>query len=286
MITNASIDIKKFFTDVFPFKHLPENVLENLLTKVQFLRYRMGQVIATREAMPEQISIIYSGQVRLLGLDKRTEKPDTLKLLQSGEVVGWVSHVRGVACETAIASKEVICFNLASADFLSLLKRESAFAKALHQNAALVEVHELLGEELSRRADGKTDLVKLSRTAWEDAIVLTLGAGKVSKSQLDPQRLWLVSSDSLAEFPVGSCFELDSNPKLHLNATMRLVGLPKSLFPALPESPATPTTADSWLGEIPYAPEIAKPESAVLGGSDGGDADSQGAKFGDAISEA
>ncbi|MBW4595694.1 MAG: peptidase domain-containing ABC transporter [Brasilonema angustatum HA4187-MV1] len=263
MITNTSIDIKEFFTDVFPFKHLPENVLENLLTKVQFLRYRMGQVIATREAMPEQISIIYSGQARLLGFDKRTEKPDTLKLLQPGEVVGWVSHVRAVACETAIASTEVICFNLAIADFLSLLKQESAFAKALHQNAALVEVHELLGEELSRRADGKTDLVRLSRTAWEDAIVLTLGAGKVSKRPLDPQRLWLVSSDSLAEFPVGSCLELDSNPKLYLNATMRLVGLPKSLFPALPESPATLITADSWLGEIPYAPEIAtKPESA------------------------
>jgi ATP-binding cassette subfamily B protein len=264
-MTNTTIDIKEFFTDVFPFKHLPENVLENLLTKVQFLRYRMGQVIATREAMPQQISIIYSGQARLLGFDKRTEKPDTLKLLQPGEVVGWVSHVRGVACETVIASTEVICFSLAITDFLSVIKRESAFANALHRNAALVEVYELLGEELTRRADGKTDLVRLSRTAWEAAIVLTLPAAKDMRSPLyKGDYLWLVSSSSQAEFPVGSPLELNgTNPKLYLNANMRLVGLPKSLLPALPESPPTPTTADSWLGEIPYAPEIATtPESA------------------------
>ncbi len=120
MMTNTTVDIQEFIADLFPFNYLPPNVLENLLNKVQFCRYRIGQVIVAREAMPDQISIIYQGQARLLAYNSQGQNPATLKLLSSGEVLGWVSHVRGIACETAIASTEVITFNLAIADFLSI----------------------------------------------------------------------------------------------------------------------------------------------------------------------
>ncbi|GAA6624087.1 peptidase domain-containing ABC transporter [Scytonema sp. NUACC26] len=257
MMTNTSIDIQEFLTATFPFLHLSEKSLENLQKKVQLLRYRMGQTIATREVMPEQISIICQGQARLLGYDPRSDKPDTLMLLRSGEVIGWVSHVRDVACETAIASTEVLCLNLPATDFLSLMKQESAFAEALHNRVSLIELYELLGEELNRRADGNTDLLKLTRTAWETAVVQTFPTGQ---SFLTPKNgedyLWLVSGSSHTAFPVGSRIDLDANRKLLLNRSMRLIGVPQYLLPASIIPTTTLTKTDSWQSDIPYAAEI------------------------------
>lgn len=250
---STTVDIQEFIADLFPFNYLPLNVLENLLNKVQFCRYRIGQIIVAWEAMPEQISVIYQGQARLLGYSSQGQNPATLKLLSPGEVLGWISHVRGIACETAIASTEVITFNLAIADFLALIQQEKAFAQALDNTASLIEVYELLIEELSRRADGSRNLVKLARTATQAAVIQTFPTRKVSLQQLDSEFLWLVSSSSSAYFPVGSRLELDDvNPKLKFNASMRLVGLPKSI---LGENLA-PTPKTLLPAEIPYASEI------------------------------
>ncbi|WP_442948682.1 peptidase domain-containing ABC transporter [Nostoc sp.] len=263
MMTNTTVDIQEFLADLFPFNYLPPNVLENLLNKVQFFRYRIGQVIVAREAMPDQISIIYQGQARLLSYNSQTQNPATLKLLSPGEVLGWVSHVRGIASETAIASTEVITLNLPIAGFLTLLKQEEAFVQALQNKITLLEVYELLTEELSRRADGSKKLIKLAQTATEVAIIRTIPARKVFRQQLDSEFLWLVSSNFDPEFPVGSRLELDElNPKLKFNTNMRLVGLPKSI---LGENLA-PTSKTFLPAEIPYASEIALTEEPAAKG--------------------
>ncbi|MEH2450833.1 peptidase domain-containing ABC transporter [Nostoc sp.] len=263
MMINTTVDIQEFLADLFPFNYLPPNVLENLLNKVQFFRYRIGQVIVAREAMPDQISIIYQGQARLLSYNSQTQNPATLKLLSPGEVLGWVSHVRGVASETAIASTEVITLNLPIAGFLTLLKQEEAFVQALQNKITLLEVYELLTEELSRRADGSKNLIKLAQTATEVAIIRTIPARKVLRQQLDSEFLWLVSSNFDPEFPVGSRLELDElNPKLKFNTNMRLVGLPKSI---LGENLA-PTPKTFLPAEIPYASEITLTEEPAAKG--------------------
>ncbi|MBW4629048.1 MAG: peptidase domain-containing ABC transporter [Brasilonema octagenarum HA4186-MV1] len=257
-MTSPKIDIKEFLAEIFPFNHLSENLLENLSSKVQTFRYNMGQLIMAREAMPQEISIIYQGQARLLGFDSRLKEDITLKLLSPGEVFGWVSHVRGVACETVIASTEVICLNLPVADFLTLMQQQTTFAEALHSHTAFIEVFELLGEELSRRADGKTDLVKLAHTSFDKTIVLSSHANKVSPKQLNPKFLWLVSSSSHSEFPVRTCLESrDVTRNIFTKGELRLLGLPKSLLQELPVS-VTSITKHTALDptDIPDAPEF------------------------------
>ncbi|MDZ8186747.1 MAG: peptidase domain-containing ABC transporter [Nostoc sp. ChiSLP02] len=262
-MTNTTVDIQEFIGDLFPFNYLSPDVLQNLFKKAQFFRYRIGQVIVTREAMPEQISIIYQGQARLLGYNSQAQNPATLKLLSPGEVLGWVSHVRGIACETAIASTEVITLNVPIAGFLTLLKQETAFAQALQNEISVVELYELLSEELSRRPDVNKNLVKLAQAATEVAIIQTIPARKAFQQQLDSEFLWLVSSNFDPEFPPGSRLELDElNPKLKFNTNMRFVGFPKSLLGE--NLPATPKTL--LPPEIPYASEINITEEPVTQG--------------------
>ncbi|MBD2497913.1 peptidase domain-containing ABC transporter [Nostoc sp. FACHB-280] len=250
MLTDTTIDLLEFTAKIFPFNFLPQHIRENLLSKAQFLRYRIGQVIVTQQAMPTQISIIYQGQARLLGYNADSPNPVTLKLLSAGEVLGWISYVRGIACETAIASTEVITLNFPISDFLALLKQDSAFTQTLHQQITIVEVYELLKEEFNRRADGSKNLVKLAQTATESTIIQTFPVKKLSHKQLDSKYLWLVSSNFDVEFPVGSRLDIDDVEHWKFNANMRLVGLPKSLFQE------NPTPTPQVPAEIPYATEI------------------------------
>lgn len=203
-MTYTTAVVQEFLADVFPFNQLSEAALNELGNKTQLLRYRMGQTVLLRDSMPSHISILYQGQVRLLGMNASQKTPITLKLLEPGEVLGWVSHLRGVACEMAIASTEAICLTLPVAEFMGFISREPRFAEAFRNQAGLVEVFELLKVELDRRADASKNVSELAQSVWKEAVVVNLAPGKAGATPLDPQRLWLFSGGSLADLPIGS----------------------------------------------------------------------------------
>ncbi len=123
-MTNTTVAVEEFLANTWPFDRLSTNARERLIANGQLLRYRLGQTITVREAMPANISIIYSGQARLLAYTPGNIAPETLKLLSSGDIIGWVSLLREVPCETVLAASEVICLTFKAEDFLSLLEKE------------------------------------------------------------------------------------------------------------------------------------------------------------------
>lgn len=129
MMTYTTEAIQEFLARTSPFNQLSPAVLEKLSGQFQLLRYRMGQAILVREIMPTRISILYEGQARSLGYDPRTQMPVMLQLLKPGEILGWVGLVRGIPCETAMASIETTCLTLLAAKFLVLLEQEPVVLK-------------------------------------------------------------------------------------------------------------------------------------------------------------
>lgn len=257
--------IQEFLAAHSPFDQLSSSARFKLSSQCQLLRYRMGQAIAIREKMPAYVSILFQGQARLLGYDSRRNAPATLKLLQPGEVIGWVSLVRGIPCETAIASTEVVCLNLTATDFMRWLESESVLSSAFRSRCGLVEVFELLGAELERRAEAEADLKELTANAWSNAIVLNVPRGMQMSGQLDTNRVWFVSGGASTNLPIGSCLDSESVTTLTVTGpgSARLVGIPTELlFPATatsaPEFSDNPDGTDSLAltpEEIPYAPE-------------------------------
>lgn len=226
----ASNQVHEFLEQTFPFNQLNAQQLYTVTTKCQLVRYRTGQPLFVRETMPTQVAIIYEGKVRLLGYDQRTEKLASLQVVGAGEILGWVGLMRGVPCEIAIASTEVVCITLAAADFLDLIASEPLFAEALSNICVLSELFELLSVELNRQADANTNLKELALKIWQDVTVINLSKGKVNISQLDPQRIWLVSSGAVENFAAGSRLDFDSVGQfLRVSGTRgaRLLGLPK-----------------------------------------------------------
>ncbi|HBL10944.1 MAG TPA: type I secretion system permease/ATPase [Cyanobacteria bacterium UBA11162] len=273
-MTYTKATIQDFLAGLFPFDQLTPATLTQLSQKAQLLRYRMGQAIVVSEQMPAQISILYEGRARLLGHDKITQKPVTLTLLEPGAIIGWVSLIRGVPCETAIASTESICLTLPAPQFLAVMAREPSVTTAYQDRCSLVEAFELLGAELERQASGITNLKELVREIYPEARIHYLQTGQTSVNELDSDWAWFVSGGGTIEnFPIGSQINSSGSQQvLQVNGTTpaRIVGFrqsdllaisnhtPQDVTPAVtPEEVII--TDDGQLTtddiDIPYAPD-------------------------------
>ncbi|MEG4283379.1 peptidase domain-containing ABC transporter [Microcoleus sp. A006_D1] len=242
--------IQDFLAETPPFDRLSETALTSLVAKCQLLGYRTGQPLFEREKMPTQVAIIYQGQARLLGFDQRSQRHVSLRLVQPKEILGWAGLLRGVPCETAIASIDVIAIVLPAEDFLSVLEKQPTFGEAFRAHSSLSEVFELLSLELQRQADGTSNLKELTLQAWQDATVVNVPNGNKKTQdlakELDADRVWLVSSGVLGEFPTGSRFSVENaakSLKVEGRAGARLIG-----FREPPEPQTEP--ADPLIGDI------------------------------------
>lgn len=271
-------DYQTFIAGVSPFDCLPQEAQQDLATRMQPLRYRMGQPILVREKVPERLALIYSGQARLLAYDPQSQMPTTLKRLDAGELIGWTGLIRKVPCETAIASTEAICLTLNATDFWTLYERYPQFRTAFESECTLIEAYDLLGKELERQALGGIDLKAVAKQAVAHSSVFYLPAGKTDWQQLsadhplrDPERIWLVSGGEVADYPIGSRLNPAQTPVLTVRGNpARCVGFQATDLPwlrgqplvgdgsngqaqsaLLPPSEAASSPEDA---DIPYAP--------------------------------
>jgi ATP-binding cassette, subfamily B, bacterial HlyB/CyaB len=228
-VSATAFSIAEFVRDIQPFNTLPKEVIKELVGQLQPLRYSLGETILLRDRIPSHVVIICRGQVRLLGYDPRRKTEVTLAKLESKSLVGAASIVRQVYSETAIASTDVDAFAISTEIFKSLIAQHSRFAAFFLQNTSLVEIFDVLGAELNRQADGAKDLKQLTLTALPKAIVRYFPPHK--PTDLNPNWQWYVSGGQLPrEIVVNSNFNPSQVNSTLLSSSIRLLGIPKSLF--------------------------------------------------------
>ena len=260
-MADTKITIQDILAGLSPFDQLPPTALAELSRSIQPLRYQIGQPILRRETLPHQVAVIVEGQARLLGYDPRTQSPITLALLAKGDLIGAAGLVRNVPCETVIASTEVTCLTLSARDFFKLLKEHIDFAVQTRYRCSLVEAFDLLGNVFKEQAQDLGNLKHLALEACEHAIVRYLPPGETPLSELEADRLWIVSGGNVRGQPIGSCLSVaitnDSMEVLGADDA-RLVGIERET--GLPPVRVRPTNAVSTVGrvsldleDIPYA---------------------------------
>ncbi|MDF5727917.1 MAG: peptidase domain-containing ABC transporter [Rhizonema sp. PD38] len=267
-MTYIKSGFQEFLTNLEGFDQLPSEEIASISQQIQPWRYRIGQKILGKEKLAERVGIIYEGKARLLAYDPRTKMPTTLELLETGAMIGEVSLLRDIACETAIASTEVICLTIGTADYLRLIDLYPAFASVRKNRTHLVEIFEILGTQLEMQALGGANLKEIALNALGGAKVHYLPSGRTSLNQLDSENIWFVSGGvTVTDFSPGSRLELSSEENIvevqGKKQSARLIGLqPWDL--SLLDSPVQITVDDTTLEsngeEIPYAPDIELPE--------------------------
>ena len=267
-MTYIKSGFQEFLTNLEGFDQLPSEEIANLSQQIQPWRYRIGQKILGKEKLAERVGIIYEGKTRLLAYDPRTNMPTTLELLETGAMIGELSLLRDIACETAIASTEVICLTIGAADYLRLVDLYPAFASVRKNRTHLVEIFEILGTQLEMQALGGANLKEIALNALAGGKVMYLPSGRTPLNQLDSENVWFVSGGAtVTNFAPGSRIELsDEENTIEVqgtNLSTRLIGLQPwdlSLLDSQLQMTVDETTLGSEEEEIPYAPDIELPE--------------------------
>ncbi|MTJ48735.1 peptidase domain-containing ABC transporter [Dolichospermum sp. UHCC 0259] len=270
-MTYTQSTFEEFIASLEGFDQLSDEEINNLLSSqiLQPLRYRIGQKIIGKEQLPERISILYQGNVRLLGYNPQNQLPITLKLLQPGATIGEISWLRELPCETAIASTEVICLTWKAADYLQFINRNPAFAKARQNQSHLIEIFDILSSQVAQKALVNHNLKEITQQAQLAAKIHYLSPGKTALRELDSDRVWFVSGrSSLPNFPPNSRLETDVI-EVKDNVPLRLLGINPQDLSLLDgvtiESETLETISDSRVdSEIPYAqePEFVPPTTS------------------------
>jgi Cyclic nucleotide-binding domain len=188
-----------FLARTEPFDRLSPQTLTQLAQAAQYYRYREGQPIALADRLSDQINIVVEGMVRLLGNLGEHALPITLERLTTGMTIGIVGVIRGVPCETAIASTETICLTIPTELFLQVLAKETILKQYFGDRPSLIEIFEVLRLELTRsphpdrrlRQLGADSLVDLAIVAKERAVVYDLPR-QISPDLMDWD--WFVAS--------------------------------------------------------------------------------------------
>lgn len=272
----AGLSIEQSLSAITPFDRLPTQALEQLAANSQRLRYRIGQPILRRETLPYQLVVLVEGQARLLGYDPYTQNPATLALLAPGAILGLTGMVRGVACESAIASSEVTAITVPVSSVNQLIADYPEFAEAVFAPVHLSELYELMGQYFKNQARTVRNLLERARQAAAEAQVCQLDRGTVPATRLDRDRIWVVSGGEVAGYPVGSWLDAAALPETFVCQTaVRMVGIrlqtlqddaserdrrqtqPSSSNPVLNGVDSSQAGSDAaGLEDIPYAPEV------------------------------
>lgn len=270
-MTYIASSFQDFISKLEGFEHLPTEEITHLSQQLQAFRYRIGQKIIGKERLSEQITILYEGKVRLLGYHPQTQTPTTLKLLQPGAIIGEISLLREVACETAIASTEVICLSLSKTEYLRLLTSYPDFSNTRLNRSHLIEVFDVLGSQVEKQANAILNFTELAEQALSRAKIYYLNPGITPVIQLDRENIWFLSGgNSVKNFPPGSRLELTDTLEIKGPNRARLIGLsPKDLSfldrhqEEIPVNLHQANITDDL--EIPYASdqEIPQPEPSA-----------------------
>ncbi|MEA5464424.1 peptidase domain-containing ABC transporter [Leptothoe sp. PORK10 BA2] len=250
--------------NVAPFDRLPVDALQVLSENSQLLRYRMGQPILRRETMPHQVVLIQEGQVRLLGYDPYTKNPITLKLLGPGDILGLAGPARGVACESAIASTEIVAVALPVTIIKQMITSYPSFGSAIQNYCYLAELFEILSKYFENQAHNVGDIAQLTTKIQSAGIsIREVPQGQLKHSDLDSQRLWFISRGNIASHEQGGQLSPSmASTQVLSTGGARLLGIPSTVIASQVETKAAAVLNDDpWdptdaVPDIPYADAI------------------------------
>ncbi len=273
--TNNLSNLSNLLKNTAPFDRLPESVMEKLANNSQSWRYHIGQVILMKGKMSSTLTILIEGKARLLGYDQKTRMPLTLKLVEPGSMIGWVNLMRGVPCETAIASTECVGITLDQGEFFNLIEQYPVFGEFFREQCGLPELFDVLSTHIEQQAQNPGNLKELAPEILPNTQVYYLSPGIPTPQALtplqDPDTIWLVSGGGeVANYPIGSRVDLNHNgkaPSLTVtgNEPVRLIGLPQAQWQKLfqikqPDNgygttpkKLDPSPSDPLDSDIPYA---------------------------------
>jgi HlyB family type I secretion system ABC transporter len=255
-----------FLAQIEPFDRLSDRSRSRLAKISQYYRYHVGQPIALFDRLSAHISIVVDGTVRLLGYPEQQASPVTIERLTTGRIIGAISAIRGVPCESAIASTEVTCLAIPTELFMQAVAKESVLSRYFNDQPYLIELFEVLRLELSQHPNPDQLLELLAADSLKDLAIKAFDSAVVygSPHEVPPplkQWNWFIGDQSpdvryRHNYSIGDRVELKS---LSNNQKVRLIGIAPIVLQFAVDDPDGVIDIDDPI-ELPPSSALALPE--------------------------
>lgn len=109
-----------------PFKFLSEALVAQLEERSELVRYELGARILSPEQLPPGLFVVLQGEVRLMA-KLRSHRMITMEKRGAGQLLGWVSLLKGEACEYIQVSEVCVCLLIPSDLILECFRNSEPF---------------------------------------------------------------------------------------------------------------------------------------------------------------
>jgi ATP-binding cassette subfamily B protein len=257
--------IEDFISQIEPFNQLSSEAIKELGANLKPLRYNMGQIMLVKDKIPPHVAIIYEGQARYISYDPRNGQPVSLQLLSQGDVIGWLSLMRGFGCETVISDSDegITVLTLSNAKFFELLEKYPVLGRYFREKPSLPEIFDLLGYQLNQRPTDSGDISELAKQLAPESQVIHLDPGVLQEIPPSPlDHIWVLSGGKIGDLEIGQKVDLNGKGRLNIEQQARLISLKIDDQHNFSPEPETETSPDPW--SVNDQEEIAVKESEVL----------------------
>jgi len=207
-----------------PFDSVPPEDLRRFVSSGQLARVEMGRAILSPGKRTPSVFLLLRGRLRVLG--HATHHPETLQILDPGEIAGCASLVAGEGIESVVAAENSVCLMVSYENFAALLP--PSVHDYFQTTTSASEIYDLLAKEFAAGAKDASHL--------KNHLLEILPNVRVSTDPMDragEENLWLVAS--------GGRRGMHAGPE-----DGRCIGFPAD---AVKENPITPAAVDAHRSE-------------------------------------
>ena len=125
-----------------PFNQLSEKSYSLIKSALEIYQCDIGHQLIHKQTLPNSISIVLKGEVRLLGVHHG--QPYTIGRMGPGAIIGLASLLRADGCEQVSAASNLVIARLTDATILELYKSDAVFRKWCQSHFWLAETCSLI----------------------------------------------------------------------------------------------------------------------------------------------
>jgi len=237
-----------------PFSKLPEEELKIWLSSAKRVHFAIGQRILRPDELNPYIYLVLQGNIRLIAIGSESEGQISLGLRGPGQLLGWISLLRGTPTEFVRASTDVVALKLSATDFISIVRKHPPFASCFN---CLTNPHETY-----LVAQASAELQPIQKPEWQNDLRKCVGQSIASSiypgeplnslPEIPSDWSWFLSTPSVPGYAVGTTItntlaSLPERPGFLL--PYRLVALPRLVPLHIPEIDSRLATSSSSVNE-------------------------------------
>ena len=220
--------------DLKPFSLLDEETLCSWISDSRIEDKLPGENILRTDEINNNIYLVLQGEIRLIAYGDIGEGAFTLGKRGKGQLIGWVSLLRGEGTENVIASTNVKLLALSAAQFITAIKNNKEFAVHFEN---LPNPHEIYKVGVAAQEQNP-----LKSKGWHKDLtnnlkrckIKTIEKGKVFivSKEMSEDLFWYMSSAQSRRYSIGSRIndKVEDAIDDKLMLPRRIVGIPKDLM--------------------------------------------------------